>query len=272
MTFSLEAAFGTGRPVVGMVHLAPLPGSPRFESRAAVRSRARGDARALVEGGVDGLLVENYGDFPAHPEDVPKHTVAEMAAVVEGVLDPFDCGVGVNVLRNDPAAALSVAAAVDADFVRVNVHDGVAVTDQGILEGRAHETLRLRDRIDARDVAILADAAVKHADSLRDRDLPTEIEDLVHRGLADGIVVSGPGTGRETPVERIREADDAIGDLDADPPLFVGSGVTSDSVADALEVADGAIVGTSTKENGVTAAPVDPERVRALVEAADEVR
>jgi len=269
---SLEETFDTARPVVGMVHLPPLPGSPRFESREAVRSRARSDASALVEGGVDGLVIENYGDFPAHPEDVPEHTVAEMTAVAEGVLEALDCPVGVNVLRNDPLAALSVAAAVGADFVRVNVHDGVAVTDQGFLEGRAHETLRLRERIDARDVAILADAAVKHADGLRDRSLATEIEDLVCRGLADGIVVSGPGTGRDTPIERIREAASAIEDLDADPPLFVGSGVDPDSVEDVLEVADGVIVGTSLKEDGVTEAPVDPGRVRALVEAADEVR
>jgi hypothetical protein len=177
-----------------------------------------------------------------------------------------DVPVGVNVLRNDTRAALSVAAATGAAFVRVNVHTGVRVTDQGVVTGRAHETLRLRDRIDA-DVDVLADVAVKHSAPLGEaRSLAAQAEETLGRGLADGLVVSGPGTGEPVDVETLETVAPVAADHGA--PLFVGSGVTEATVADLLSVADGAIVGTALKRGGETTAPVDPARVGALISAA----
>jgi membrane complex biogenesis BtpA family protein len=260
--------FDTDRPVIGMVHLPPLPGAPRFDGdRDAIRERMRTDAEALEAGGVDGIMVENFGDAPFYPDDVPKHVVAEMAALGRELVDTVSVPVGINVLRNDAAAALSVAAAVDADFVRVNVHVGATVTDQGVLNGRAHETMRLRERLDA-DVAVLADVGVKHAAPLADRPLTDELSDAVERGLADGIIVSGAGTGDPTGRDVLEAARKR---LDADfpeTPLFVGSGVTQETVSETLELADGVIVGTALKEGGETTDTVDERRVRALVEAA----
>ncbi len=272
MVLDLAATFGTASPVVGMVHLPPLPGSPRYDpndGREAVLDRARADARALADGGVDGLVVENYGDAPFYAEDVPKHVVAEMTRVATAVAETVDCPVGINVLRNDAAAALSVAAAVGAAFVRVNVHTGARVTDQGVIEGRAAETLRLRERLDA-DVTVLADVAVKHSAALGEQDLGTAVADAIDRGRADGLVVSGPATGEVTDADDLRTVVAARDDTDPDVPVFVGSGVTADSVADLLSVADGAIVGTALKANGVTTNPVDGDRVRALVAAAPD--
>jgi membrane complex biogenesis BtpA family protein len=269
MTLDLAATFGTTRPVVGMVHLLPLPGAPGYHpdrGREAVLERARTDARALADGGVDGLIVENYGDAPFHAEDVPKHVVAEMTRVATAVRETVDCPVGINVLRNDAAAAVSVAAAVDAAFVRVNVHTGARVTDQGVIEGRAAETIRLRDRIDT-DVAVLADVAVKHSAPLGERDLGSAVADAIARGRADGLVVSGPATGSVTDADDLRTVAAARDDTDSDVPLFVGSGVTAETVPDLLSVADGAIVGTAFKEDGETTNPVDPERVAAVVDA-----
>ncbi|SDE70820.1 BtpA/SgcQ family protein [Halorientalis regularis] len=269
MSLDLAATFGTPSPVVGMVHLPPLPGSPAYDpdgGRDAVLERARTDARALADGGVDGLIVENYGDAPFHAEDVPHHVVADMTRAATAVTEVADCPVGINVLRNDAAAALSVAAAVDAAFVRVNVHTGARVTDQGLVEGRAAETLRLRERIDA-DVAVLADVAVKHSAPLGERDLGAAVADAIDRGRADGLVVSGPATGSVTDADDLRTVAAARDDTDPNVPVFVGSGVTAESVADLLSVADGAIVGTALKEDGATTNPVDPERVAAVVAA-----
>lgn len=275
MTLDPAVTFDTEYPLVGMVHLPALPGSPGYEDhdldREGIRDRAVGEAEALAAGGMDAVLVENFGDAPFYPDDTPKHVVSDVTAVAGAVTDAVDVPVGVNVLRNDAGAALSVAAAVGAAFVRVNVHVGAAVTDQGVIEGRAHHTLRLRDRIDA-DVAVLADAGVKHAAPLADRGLATEIGETVERGRADGVVVSGPVTGEATPLERIRSARDAVDGLPSPPPLFVGSGVTPETVGEVLSVADGAIVGTALKEGGETTAPVDRDRVERLVAAADEVR
>jgi len=265
----LDTVFGTDRPLVGMVHLPALPGAPGNDrSRAAIRERAVADAEALAAGGMDAVLVENFGDAPFYPSEVPNHVVAEMTAATRAVREAVDIPVGVNVLRNDAKGAVSVAAAAGGDFVRVNVHTGARVTDQGVVEGRAHETLRLRDRLDA-DVAVLADVAVKHSAPLGERPLADQVADAVERGRADGLVVSGPGTGERTAESDLRAVVEAREDADPAVPVFVGSGVTPENAADLLAVADGAVVGTALKRDGVTTAPVDPGAVERLVAALD---
>jgi hypothetical protein len=264
-----EDVFGTGEPLVGMVHLPPLPGAPRFDGdRAALEARAVTDAEALAAGGVDGVLVENFGDAPFHPDDVPKHVVATMTDLVGSVDRAVDVPVGVNVLRNDAEAAVAIAAATDAQFVRVNVHAGARVTDQGVLEGRAAETIRLRDRLGV-DVRVLADVSVKHSAPLgTERPLAERARDLVERGLADGVVVSGERTGEPVAQSRLSAVIDALGDATRDVPVFVGSGVTAGVVADLLSTADGAIVGSAFEDGGRAGNPVDEARVRELVGAA----
>jgi uncharacterized protein len=269
---NLRSVFGTERPVVGMVHLDPLPGAPRYGGdRDAIREVALRDARALSEGGADAIVVENFGDAPFYPNSVPVHVVASMTTLVADITHSVALPVGVNVLRNDAEAALSIAAATGAEFVRVNVHTGARVADQGLLQGTAHETMRLRERLDA-EVALLADLDVKHSAPLGDEFSAEEFADTAERGLADGVIVTGSGTGRETSLEAVERAVAEREDYGLETPVFVGSGVTADSVADLLSVADGVIVGTSLKEGGETTNPVDPDRVRRVVEAADAVR
>lgn len=256
-------------PIVGMVHLRPLPGAPKFDGDFdAVRDAALRDARRLESGGVDALMIENFGDAPFYPDDVPKHVVASMTRVASEIRDEVSLPMGVNVLRNDAEAALSVAAAVDAGFVRVNVHSGARVTDQGIVEGEAHETIRLRERLGA-DVAVLADLDVKHSAPLADRPLDAEaVAEPVQRGLADGVVVSGVGTGHAVDASQLEAAVAARDEAGIDAPVFVGSGTTTENVADLLDTADGVVVGTALKEGGETTNPVSEERVEALVAAA----
>ncbi|MFT4923790.1 MAG: membrane complex biogenesis BtpA family protein [Haloarculaceae archaeon] len=262
----LDAQFGCSAPLIGMVHLPALPGAPRFQGdRSAIRGRALADADAIKDGGFDAFLVENFGDAPFYPDEVPPHVVAEMTAVARELDIGTDLPFGVNVLRNDARSALSIAAASGGSFVRVNVHAGTRLTDQGLLEGRAHETLRLRERIEA-DVAILADVAVKHSAPVGDVDVATRTVDLIERGLADGLVVSGSATGEPADSAELRTVLDARDDADPEVPVFVGSGVTRETVAEVLDLADGAIVGTALK--GETGNRVDPDRVAALAEAA----
>ena len=254
--------------LIGMVHLPALPGAPEYDgSREAIRTAAREDARTLADSGFDAVLVENFGDAPFYPESVPTHTVAEMTAVVEDLTNTVDVPVGVNVLRNDAQAAVSVAAAMGGTFVRVNVHAGVRATDQGWLEGQAHETMRLRDRLDS-NVDVLADIDVKHSASPVDRDLGGLVRETIDRGLADGLVVSGPETGAAADSGTLSRVVAARDDCEPEVPVLVGSGVTPDNAAALLRPADGAIVGTAVKENGETTNRVDPERAKRLVDAA----
>src|SRR5881227_4051911 len=151
------------RPLFGMVHLAPLPGAPLFGgSLDAVIDAALADARALREGGCDGMLFENFGDRPFFKEGVEARTVAAMTRVILEVAREVALPFGVNVLRNDAASALAIAAATGAAFIRVNVHTGAMVADQGIIEGEAAATMRRRTAL-CPDVFVFADHMVKHA-------------------------------------------------------------------------------------------------------------
>ncbi|WP_121742709.1 BtpA/SgcQ family protein [Natronorubrum halophilum] len=264
--------FDAEHPVVGMIHLPPLPGAPGFDGdRAAVRSRMLEDARRLEAGGIDGIMLENFGDAPFYPDDVPTHVAAEMTALATSLTSAVDVPVGINVLRNDAEAALSIAAAAGAEFVRVNVHVGAAATDQGVVEGRAHETVRLRDRIDA-PVAILADVHVKHASPIGADDIERAALETVERGRADGVIVSGSGTGDETALADVERVADVLSDREENAaPVFVGSGVTSDTVGDCLEAgARGVIVGTALKEGSETTNRVSSKRVESVVTAAND--
>ena len=267
--------FGARRPVVGMVHLPPLPGAPRYDpegGREAIHEAARRDAERLAAGGVDAVMIENFGDAPFYPDEVPVHTVADLTALTRTVREASGLPTGVNVLRTDGPAAVAVAAATGAKFVRVNVHVGARVADQGVLEGRAHETMRLRARVDA-DVRVLADVDVKHSAPLADESYEAEsVAESAERGLADGVVVTGARTGRATPLDRVEAVVERRDALDLGTPVFVGSGVGPETVGDLLRVADGVIVGTALKRDGETGEPVSVGRVEQLVAAADAVR
>ncbi len=249
--------------IIGMTHLAPLPGSPRYGGTMDdVRSAMFADARALADAGFHGVMVENFGDAPFFPGRAPAATVAAMAALLADLRREIDLPVGVNVLRNDGQSALAIAAATEAAFIRVNVLTGARLTDQGVVQGIAHDLLRDRAALRAERVAIVADVNVKHSAPLADRDLAEQVADLVERGGADGVVVSGSGTGRPADMTELRQVRSAAGDT----PVYLGSGATADNLADYLPHLDGLIVGTAIKRNGRPAAPVDPDRARAFMQ------
>lgn len=257
---------GHPRLLVGMVHLLPLPGSPRWAgSVAEVAEHAVVDARTLFQSGFDACLVENFGDvpFPAGPADPA--TVAAMAAVVAEVRRAVTGPVGVNVLKNDARAALAVAAATGAAFVRVNVHVGAVVADQGLIQGDAHGTLRYR-RLLGTDTRLFVDVGGKHAVPLAPVELAHVASDAAYRGLADALVVSGVATGHPTPLGDVETVRKVV----PDRPILVGSGVTPETIRTLLSVADGAIVGTWLKKDGRVTNPVDAERARRLVAALRE--
>ena len=256
----------TSVPVIGMLHLPPLPGSSSWAGDfEAVREFVLLDAESLCTGGVDGLMLENFGDTPFFPDRVPAITVAAMTSLACEVRRRFDVPLGVNVLRNDGRSALAVAVASGASFIRVNVLCGARVTDQGLLQGIAHDLLRERACLkSAVAIRILADVDVKHSAPLAVRPLEVEVSDVIHRGHADAIIVSGAATGRGTDLQTLSVAKAAAGAA----PVLIGSGVSAETVPELIaQGAGGLIVGTSLKFDGQIFNPVDPQRVRSLVEA-----
>ena len=271
-----EELFPVPRPLIGMVHLAPLPGSPRWGgSIDDVIKRAMDDARILAEEGIDGIIVENFGDSPyaagtVHPATVATMTIGVLA--VHGVVREVDqesrIRVGINVLRADVISALSIAAATGAGFVRTNVLTGAMVTDQGIIEGTAYEALRER-RLLGIGTPIFADVLSKHAYPVgAGVVLELEARSTAYRGLADALIVTGDETGAATSGDDLRRARAAV----PDRPILIGSGLDTGNINDLLPLCDGAILGTALKVDGVTEGPVDRARVREMVARARILR
>jgi len=250
--------------LIGVIHLPALPGSPAAILPVdEILSRALADAQALEEAGFDAAIVENFGDAPFTPDRVAPATTAAMAVVADHIRRSFELRVGINVLRNDAHAALGIAAVVNAAFIRVNVHTGVAATDQGLIEGRADETLRYRRLLGSR-TAVLADVHVKHAQPLHEPDIARAARDLAYRGLADGLIVTGPATGEPVDVSELQRVRQAV----PDRRVFVGSGATAETVAMLIHECNGVIVGCGLKEDGDPGKPIDPRRAELFAQAA----
>ena len=228
----------------------------------AVLARAEEEAQTLESGGAHGIIVENFGDAPFRIGRLEPETVSAMTLAVEKVRQATNLPVGINMLRNDAGSAMAVAAVTGAAFIRVNVHYGVMAADEGLVEGEAYRTLRQRQALGA-DVKILADVMVKHAVPLGPMDLGLMVRETLFRGLADGLIISGPATGMATSSTDVetarRSAPDAF--------ILVGSGIDESNAAEVLPMADGAIVGTSLKRDGLITNPLDPERVKRMAEA-----
>ncbi len=264
----IKSIFKVEKPVIGMLHLPALPGSPRnTDDLAAIRAYVLRDAEALAEGSVDGLILENFGDSPFFPGRVPPHTVAFMAVLGQEVKARFPLPLGVNVLRNDGISALAIAAATGAAFIRVNIYTGARLTDQGVIQGEAHKVQRYR-RLLGTGVKVFADVAVKHSAPLAPRDLRAEVQDTLARGHADAIIVSGSATGEETQVEDVKLAKIHAGEA----PVLVGSGVNLETVEALLPHGDGFIAGTSLKTGGRTTHPVDRSRVSEFMAVVKRLR
>ncbi|MEL6157886.1 MAG: BtpA/SgcQ family protein [Cyanobacteria bacterium J06623_5] len=259
----LTQIFNTATPAIGVVHLSPLPTSPRWQGDLqAVIARAEQEATALAAGGIHGLIVENFFDAPFPKSQVDPAVVSAMTLVVQRLAQLVPLPIGINVLRNDARSAIAIAACTAASFVRVNVLSGVMATDQGLIEGDAHVLLRYRRELGA-DVKILADVLVKHAQPLGTQSMTTAVQETIHRGLADGIIISGGATGSPPTVDDLQRAKAAAGKT----PLFIGSGANWDNIPRLIQSADGVIVSSALKRKGQIELPIDPIRTRQFVTA-----
>ncbi len=264
----------TGQPfdLIGVIHLLPLPGgptpSPGFD---AVVDRALRDAEALVRGGIRAAIVENLGDAPFPKGAALPHVVAGITAVATRIrqAQAEALELGINVLRNDVEGALGCALASGAAFVRANVLSGATWTDQGLIEGRAHDVLRYRRSLglDPREasqgVLIAADVDVKHGSPAGGRALRDQAKDVAGRGGADILIVTGSGTGAACDPSDLEVVREVVGGQ----PVWVGSGVRLETASAWARRADGAIVGTWLHEEGDLRRPLDSERVQRLSDA-----
>lgn len=273
--------------LVGVAHLLPLPAGPRESPGfGPARLRALHDASVLSDAGFDAIIIENFGDSPFTAGTVDPHVVAFVAILAAQIRERHPkLHIGINLLRNDARSAMGVASAAGADFIRVNVHSGAMVTDQGILQGDAHGTMRYRRELCGREdqrptqsrppglrtiappwVEVAADVMVKHAVPLGDVEIGALAADTARRGGAGILIVTGEGTGKPADPERVQRVREAVPEV----PVWLGSGVTAETLPMWTQLAHGAIIGTALHEDGDVRMPLSlarAMRVRAVVGA-----
>jgi membrane complex biogenesis BtpA family protein len=267
MSPALRDLFGVSKPIIAMVHLRALPGRPRHDRKAGMRPITEAVARdlaALQDAGVDGLLFCNEADLP-YRLSVGPEAAAAMAAVIGEVGREIRRPFGVDLVW-DPVASLAVARATGASFVR-EVFTGVYESDLGIMRPDFGAIAAYRAGIGAESVALFANITPEFASSLGPRTITERARSAVFLGV-DAVLISGPITGTPTDIAELRAAKAAL----PAAPVLANTGVTADTVAEILAVADGAIVGTTLKRGAVTWNPVDHGRAATFMEAARRAR
>lgn len=267
---SLADLFDVDKPIIGMVHLWPLPGAPGYEGYGmdTILDHAQRDAEMLLEGGVDGLIVENMWDLPYYVgTDVQLESITSQAVIARKIVEMVDVPVGVNVIHNGWQAELAIAVAAGLDFIRVCILTGARLWDTGDLDqGAAANLLRRRKELGMEGVKLFADVDKKHSVPFPGLDLETHIE-WTEFYRADALIVSGRMTGDAPSLDKVRRAKEL-----ATRPILMGSGTRTENITDFLQYADGAIVGSSLKVDGVAENPVDVERVRRYMAKVRAVR
>jgi hypothetical protein len=267
MSQSLEQLFGTRKPLIAMVHVPPLPGTPLYDAGAGVNglvSAVQRDLELLLEAGFDGYMFCNEGDRPYE-----LHAGPEAAAVMARVVTecaPRDHAFGVDFLW-DARCALAVAVATGAGFMR-EVLTGAWESDMGLWQGEAAHVLRERRRLDAQSLTIMMNITPEFASPIGRRGAAEAARSAVVSSLADVILVSGPMAGAEPDRATLQEVREAV---PAEVPVLLNTGARADTIADYLGIADGCVVGSDLKIDGYTWNPVDRERARRFVESAREV-
>lgn len=268
---NLQEIFEVDKPVIGMVHLPPLPGSPGYDyyGMDAIIEKALADVKALEEGGVNGLIVENMWDHPYYVgENVPPEEMTAQAVAAREVIKATNLPTGINVIHNGGKVTLAIAVASGASFVRICLLAGARVWDTGEFDrGCAAEVLRLRKNLGANHIKIFADVDKKHSVPFPGIDLATHIQ-WTRRYLADAVIVTGKLTGIAPELEKVRRAKEVA----EDTPVLVGSGAEVTNVGKFLKYADGVIVGTSLKKDGITENPVDVDRAKEFMQAVKQAR
>lgn len=253
--------------LIGVVHLPALAGAPGGQGsdpRALLEAagfRAVQEARALEAAGFDAVILENFGDAPFYSNTVPPETIASLSVIAAAVREAVRIPIGINVLRNDGRSALAIAGVTGCEFVRINALTGVIAADQGLIQGDAAFLMRERARLGAA-TWVLADVLVKHARTLSADDLTSAMEDCVKRGLADGVIVSGSGTGKPVESAKLELAARIAADLDV--PVYVGSGASIEALSELKRLKLGIIVSSALRTGGRAGAPLDIRRVKAF--------
>lgn len=264
----MNELFGTYKPIIAMCHFKPLPGDPSYDQSNGMRhviDSARKDLIALQEGGADAVMFSNEFSLP-YLLKVEPITLAAMARVITDLMDDIHVPYGVNVLW-DPIASIDLAVAVGASFVR-EIFSGVYASDFGLWNTNFGEVVRHQHRVGGQNVRLLFNIIPEAAAYLAGRDIPSIAKSTVFNHRPDGLCVSGLTAGVQTDSSVLKMVKQAV----PETPVFANTGLRLENVEAQLAIADGGVVGTTFKQDGVFENPVDALRVKAFMNKVKDLR
>ena len=250
--------FKDTKPIIGMVHLLPLPSAPGYKSIEAIYERALFDLKALEEGKADALIIENFGDIP-YPEHSELIAYTAFTSIVTRLKEKTSLPIGINFQFNDYEAEWAIAYACDVDFIRIEAFSENRMGPNGYFKTSGPDLMRLKERF-KKDIALIGDVHVKHTFEVVKQPLDFTIEEMIEGGI-DALICTGMTTGQSPKLEDVK----LMKELSKGLPVIVGSGVNENTVNDFLSVADGAIIGSSFKKDGQVLNPIDVDRVKRLM-------
>lgn len=269
----LDNIFTNRKPIIGMVHLRPLPGAPLYDPVAMDMKKileiAKEEAKMLEDAGVDGVQVENMWDIPYLQGDkIGPETVAALAIGVYEVANTVSIPVGAECHMNGADKALACAVAGGAKWVRVFEWCNAFISQSGYIEAIGGKLARMRNNLRTDDIAFLCDVNVKHGSHfiIHDRSVEEQADDIQAQD-GDAVIVTGFDTGMPPSVDKVSSCKKRV-----KLPIFLGSGLSVENAAELLGCADGAIVGSYFKKDGNWKNPIDQERTRAFMKEVESLR
>ena len=264
--------FNTTKPVIGMVHLKALPGTPGYDEKKGmewIAEHAVSEAKKLAAGGIDGIQIENQFDKPfCKPDDIGPEIVAAVTAASMAIKKAVDIPFGINVHLNGVKLAIAIAAALNAGWVRAFELANAYISNSGLVEAAGPDAVRYRRMLNADNIKIFGDFHVKHGSHfiINDRTIEEQVDDVKTSG-GSAVILTSTATGKAPSVEDARRIKKAT-----DLPVLIGSGFSLSNAKDLLSASDGAIVGSSLKVDGKIANDTDPDRVKELMDLVKSVR
>ena len=265
----MASLFSQPKPVVGVIHVGALPGTPRnTQTVLELIASAKREAKLYREAGVDGVMIENMHDVPYMRGEVGPEIVAAMTAIGREVKSECDLPVGIQILAGANIEALAVAHAAGLDFIRAEGYAYAHVADEGLIQASAAKLLRYRRMIGATRIQVWTDVKKKHSAHAitADVSLGATAETVEFMG-ADCVIVTGSVTGEAPRVTDCQEAK-----AHCHLPVVLGSGISTDNINEFYNEADGFIIGSSFKVDGLWSNTIDPSRVRAFMNSLDKLR
>lgn len=264
-----DKIFKTKHPVIGMIHVKALPGTPKFQhNREAIIAEALEEAKIYNKCGIDAIMIENMHDIPYQKNDVGHEISSIMSLIAYLVKQETKLPIGIQILAGANKAALAAAKTAGIDFIRVEGYVFGHLADEGYIDSQAAELLRYQKQIDATNIAVFTDVKKKHSSHALTADLDIgEIANASEFFLSDAVIITGKHTGLTADLNEIKTVRS-----NTKLPLIIGSGVNLDNLSDYLEISDALIVGSYFKKNGHWENALDPDRIVQFMERSNRVR